>query len=65
MLAAIIVPAVMFRKPGSVDPALGDAKLIAALVAGSVAWRTRSPTATMAVGMGTLWLSQWALRAAA
>ena len=65
MLAAIIVPAVMFREPGAVDAALANAKLIAALVAAVVAWRSRSPTATMAAGMGTLWLSQWALQAAA
>jgi branched-subunit amino acid transport protein len=65
MLAAIVAPAVMLRELGSADSTLAYAKLIAGLVAAVVAWRTRSPTVTMIVGMGALWLSQWALRAAA
>jgi branched-subunit amino acid transport protein len=65
MLTAIIVPAVALRGSAPADPALEHAKLAAALVAGLVAWRTRSPAATMVAGMAVLWLAQWLLRAAA
>ena len=65
MLTAIVVPPVFFRAAGAADPGLDNAKLLAALVAAAVAWRTRSVTATIAVGMATLWLTQWAMRAAA
>ena len=64
MLTAIVLPAVALRGSG-VDPALAHDKLAAALLASVVAWRTRSPTATMVAGMVALWLIQWALRAAA
>jgi branched-subunit amino acid transport protein len=63
MLTAIVLPAVVLRGGGG-DPALGHAKLAAALVASVVAWRTKSPAATMAAGMAALWLTQWMLRAA-
>jgi len=65
MLTAIVVPAVALRGTDAVDPALAEAKLVAAFVAALVAWRTRSPTATMTLGMVTLWLAQWLLRGAA
>ena len=63
MLAAIVVPAVVFVAPGA--PALMHAnpKLVAALVAGAVAWRTRSTVATIGIGMPTLWLARWLLAA--
>src|SRR5438552_8071085 len=56
MLTAIVVPAVVFIGPGilRVDP--GNAKLIAALVAGGVAWWKQSAVLTIAVGMSVLWL---------
>ena len=55
MLTAIVVPAVVFIAPGvlRVDP--GNAKLIAALVAGAVAWWRQSAVLTIAVGMLALW----------
>ena len=62
MLTAIFVPPVMFRAPGA-DPSLANAKLIAAAIAGVVAWRTRSATGAMVAGMIALWLAQWLLRA--
>jgi len=65
MLTAIIVPAVVLRGSAPADPALEHARLAAALVAGLVAWRTRSPAATIVAGMAVLWLAQWLLRAAA
>lgn len=55
MLTAIVVPAVVFVAPGvlRIDP--GNAKLIAALVAGAVAWRWQSAVLTIASGMVVLW----------
>lgn len=64
MLTAIVVPAVVLVAPGGVALTPQNPKLVAALVAAVVAWRTKSPTATMVAGMAVLWLAQWALRAA-
>jgi branched-subunit amino acid transport protein len=63
MLTAIVVPAVAFRAPGVLELSYTNPKLLAALVAAAIAWRTRSVTATMASGMIALWLMQWALSA--
>jgi branched-subunit amino acid transport protein len=59
MLTAIVVPAVVFMSPGELrlDPA--NAKLIAALVAGAVAWWRQSAVLTIAVGMIVLWLLRY------
>ena len=59
MLTAIVVPAVVFIGPGilRVDP--GNAKLIAALVAGGVAWWKQSAVLTIAAGMSVLWLLRY------
>ena len=56
MLTAIVVPAIVFMAPGElrIDP--GNAKLIAALVAGAVAWWRQSAVLTIVVGMIVLWL---------
>ena len=56
MLTAIAVPAIVFVAPGElrIDP--GNAKLIAALVAGAVAWWRQSAVLTIVVGMIVLWL---------
>ena len=55
IVTAIVVPAVVFMPAGvlRIDP--GNAKLIAALAAGAVAWRWRSAAATIATGMVVLW----------
>jgi branched-subunit amino acid transport protein len=55
MLTAIVVPAVVFMPSGvlRIDP--GNVKLIAALVAGAVAWWRQSAVLTIAVGMAVLW----------
>ena len=55
MLTAIVVPAVAFMPAGVLRLDIGNAKLIAALVAGAVAWWTKSAVATIVVGMGVLW----------
>ena len=61
MLTAIVVPAVVFMPPGMlrIDP--GNAKLIAALVAGGVAWWRQSAVLTIAAGMAALWSLRWLL----
>lgn len=58
VLPALILPDVLFRDlpPGEV---VNITRLLAATVAGVVAWRTRSIFATLGVGMATLWLLMW------
>jgi branched-subunit amino acid transport protein len=55
MVTAIIVPPIVFAPPGALQLDPGNAKLIAALIAGAVAWWRQSATLTIAVGMGVLW----------
>jgi branched-subunit amino acid transport protein len=58
VLAALLVPAVVLAD-GSPDLApLSNPKFVAAVVAGLVAWRTRSVAATILGGMGVLWVLQ-------
>lgn len=60
VLAAIIVPAVLLpegRETIFISPM--NARLVAALAAGLVAWRTKSLLVTILVGMATLWLWGW------
>jgi branched-subunit amino acid transport protein len=64
MLAAIVVPAVVFVAPGVASLSYSNPKLVAALIAALVAWRTQNATATMVTGMVALWVVQWLLRAA-
>lgn len=58
MLTAIVVPAIVFSAPGMLSLDAGNVKLIAALVAGAVAWRWRNTLLTIGVGMAALWLLQ-------
>ena len=58
MLTAIVVPAIVFAAPGELGLGAGNVKLIAALIAGVVAWRWRNTLLTIAVGMAALWLLQ-------
>ena len=62
MLTAIVVPAVVFTAPAHLVFSYTNPKLVAALIAALIAWRSRSPTATMAGGMVALWIAQWVLR---
>ena len=59
MLTAIVVPAVVFVSPGMLDVGLSNPKVLAALVAGVIAWRWRNTLATIGVGMALLWLTQY------
>ena len=58
VLTAIIVPAVIIAPEGGLALA-GNARLPAALVAVTVALFTRSVMATIATGLGALWLLDW------
>ncbi|WP_439026001.1 AzlD domain-containing protein [Haloarchaeobius sp. DT45] len=66
VLAALVVPAIVSLEATSGGFALDydPAKVVAAAVAAAVAWRTEDVLATIAVGMGTLWLVDWSLAAA-
>ena len=74
MVTAIVVPAIVFASPGVLVLGPGNAKLVAALVAGAVAWWSGSSRAssnpnpmivrqsavlTIAAGMIVLWLLQY------
>ena len=59
MLTAIVVPAVVFMPAGVLRFDLSNPKLIAAFVAGAIAWWTRSAVTTIVVGMVALWLVRY------
>ncbi|MFO1397585.1 MAG: AzlD domain-containing protein [Burkholderiales bacterium] len=59
MLTALVVPMVI--EPHGLATDFATPRVAAALVAGVVAWRTRSTLRTLGVGMGTLWLLAWAM----
>ena len=61
-LTALVVPGSLYLHEGSVY-SFAPARSIAAVAALLVAWRTKNVLATLAVGMGVLWLAQWALAA--
>lgn len=60
VLAAIVAPGLLMRD-GVLDPSHGNLRWLAGLAALAVAALTRSTLATVAVGMGALWLLQWAM----
>jgi branched-subunit amino acid transport protein len=55
VLAALVAPDLLAHA-GTLDVGLSNARLWAGAAAILVAWRTRSVVATVAVGMGVLWL---------
>ena len=55
MVTAIVVPAVVFTMPDELRLDAANAKLIAALVGGAVAWWRQSAVLTIAIGMAVLW----------
>ena len=65
MLSAIVVPGVVFTAPATLQFSYTNPKLVAALAAAFIAWRTKSATATMTCGMVALWIAQVLLRGAA
>ena len=60
VLSAIFFPELL-RPAGSLDISLGNARLIAGLVAAVIAWRTRNVLVTIAAGMIVLWVLTTAL----
>lgn len=57
MLMALVVPMIVETKAGV--PELASPKVLAAIVAGVVAFATRNTLLTIGVGMVALWLLQW------
>jgi len=57
VLSAIIFPEVL-RPGGQFDFSPGNTRLIAAVLAALVAWRTKNVLLTIAVGMGAVWVLQ-------
>jgi branched-subunit amino acid transport protein len=55
VLSAIILPEVVL-KTGRLDVASNNPRLLAALIAGLVAWRTRNALLTIVAGMAALWI---------
>lgn len=62
VLTAIIVPAVLLRREnGTIDLSYTNEFLVAALVAGLLAWRTNNLLLTIVMGLGVLWGWMWLL----
>jgi branched-subunit amino acid transport protein len=60
VLAAIVAPGLLLRDD-AFDLSFDNFRWIAGLAAIAVAMVTRSTLATVAAGMGVLWLLQWAM----
>lgn len=60
ILAAFALPAFVTVE-SSLAATLLDERLLAGFVAGAVAWTTENVLATIATGMGTLWLLRFVL----
>lgn len=56
ILSAIVFPALVVGPAGALHIGLDNPKLLAGLVAGLIAWSTRSMLATILLGMAALWL---------
>ncbi len=57
VLSAIIVPELVVRD-GAPALSVGNARLLAGVVAAAIAWRTRNVLLTIASGMASLWIIQ-------
>ena len=57
VLSAIIFPELLWPA-GSLDISLGNARLLAGIIAAVVAWRTKNALLTISVGMAALWVLQ-------
>jgi branched chain amino acid efflux pump len=55
VLAAIIVPAVLYKGEDADFSVAGNERIIAALAAGAIAWATRNVWLTIGAGMAALW----------
>ena len=57
VLSAIIFPELL-QPGGTFDLSLGNERLLAGLLAGVIAWRTKNVLSTIGAGMAALWLLQ-------
>ena len=57
VLTAVVIP-LLFYENGALEVSLGNARLLAGLVAALIAWRSRSVPLTLGGGMATLWALQ-------
>jgi branched-subunit amino acid transport protein len=57
VLTAVVIP-LLFYVDGALEVSLGNERLLAGLVAGLIAWRTRNVLFTLGGGMVTLWVLQ-------
>ncbi|MCB8966561.1 MAG: AzlD domain-containing protein [Chloroflexota bacterium] len=57
VLSAIVFP-ILLQPNGTLDLSLGNARLLAGLVAAVVAWRSKNVLWTIGIGMIVLWLLQ-------
>jgi len=60
VLTAIIFPALL-APDGPLDISLGNARLLAGIAAGLIAWRARSTLLAIGAGMLLLWGLRWLL----
>ena len=58
VLIALVAPGLLLTPTGALNITLDNARLIAAVIAGAVAFRTHSTTWTIVAGMACLWLLQ-------
>ncbi|MBZ0278304.1 MAG: AzlD domain-containing protein [Anaerolineae bacterium] len=61
VLSAIILPAMLLKSDGSLYLSLSNSFLVAGIVAGLVAWRSKNLLLTIVVGMIALWVWRWIL----
>jgi branched-subunit amino acid transport protein len=61
MLTALIVPMILTGPQATALAMHANPRVLAALIAGVVAWVTGSTLATLVAGMGALWVLQLAL----
>lgn len=65
LVPAAVLSAIVFQEVlmpgGELNLSLGNLRLISAVLAALVAWKTHNVVLTVAVGMGALWLFQFAL----
>ena len=58
VLSALVIPQLLTRN-NALNVSLSNPQLIAGIVAGLVAWRTRNVLLTILSGMAVLWGLQW------
>lgn len=58
VLAALVVSPIL-QPAGALDLSAGNERLLAATLAGLVAWRANNALLTIGLGMAALWILQW------